>query len=226
MIELRDVTKKYGDTVVLKDANLRIDNGEFVSIVGPSGSGKTTLLNVIAGLLSPTQGEVIVDGVFLYKLSFKERAVARRERFGFIFQTFNLISYLTVIENVEVPLYLAGAKKAEQRRIATELLENVGLGDKLNRLPTDLSVGEQQRVAIARALANNSAVHGVTTERSKHILLADEPTGNLDANTGSEIMKYIQQLNEEGGTILLVTHDSKMAEFADRNIEIIDGRLS
>ena len=215
MIKLRNVTKKYGDTVVLRDVDLRIDNGEFVSIVGPSGSGKTTLLNVVAGLLSPTHGEVIVNGVSLYELGFKERTVIRRKEFGFIFQTFNLISYLRAIENVEVPLYLDGVKRAEQKMIAAELLERVGLGNKLNSFPTDLSVGEQQRVAIARALANNS-----------HILLADEPTGNLDVNAKEELMDYMKQLNGEGVTILLVTHDSEMAKFAGRRIEIVNGRLS
>lgn len=214
MIELRNVTKKYGDMEVVKTANLCVEKGDFVSVLGPSGSGKTTLLNIIAGLLSPTRGEVIVDGVSLYGLSLRKRAVFRRKKFGFIFQTFNLIPYLTTVENVEVPLYLAGIYKKKQKMIASELLEKVGLKDKLNRLPSQLSVGEQQRVAIARALANNPQV-----------ILADEPTGNLDSKTGKEVITYIRRLNEDGGTVLLVTHDREMASFARREIKIVDGRL-
>lgn len=214
MIELRNVTKKYGDMEVVKTANLCVEKGDFLSVLGPSGSGKTTLLNIIAGLLSPTRGEVIVDGVSLYGLSLRERAVFRRKKFGFIFQTFNLIPYLTAVENVEVPLYLAGIYKKKQKMIASELLEKVGLKDKLNRLPSQLSVGEQQRVAIARALANNPQV-----------ILADEPTGNLDSKTGKEVITYIRRLNEDGGTVLLVTHDREMAIFARREIKIVDGRL-
>ncbi len=214
MIELRNVTKKYGDMEVVKTANLCVEKGDFVSVLGPSGSGKTTLLNIIAGLLSPTRGEVIVDGVSLYGLSLRKRAVFRRKKFGFIFQTFNLIPYLTTVENVEVPLYLAGIYKKKQKMIASELLEKVGLKDKLNRLPSQLSVGEQQRVAIARALANNPQV-----------ILADEPTGNLDSKTGKEVITYIRRLNEDGGTVLLVTHDREMASFARREIKIVDRRL-
>jgi len=214
MIELRNVTKKYGDMEVVKAANFQVEKGDFLSVLGPSGSGKTTLLNMIAGLLTPTHGEVMVDGVSLYGLSLRERAVFRRKKFGFIFQTFNLIPYLTAVENVEVPLYLAGIYKKKQKMIASELLEKVGLKDKLNRLPSQLSVGEQQRVAIARALANNPQV-----------ILADEPTGNLDSKTGKEVITYIRRLNEDGGTVLLVTHDREMASFARREIKIVDGRL-
>lgn len=214
MIELRNVTKKYGDMEVVKTANLCVEKGDFLSVLGPSGSGKTTLLNMIAGLLTPTHGEVMVDGVSLYGLSLRERAIFRRKKFGFIFQTFNLIPYLTTVENVEVPLYLAGIYKKKQKMIASELLEKVGLKDKLNRLPSQLSVGEQQRVAIARALANNPQV-----------ILADEPTGNLDSKTGKEVITYIRRLNEDGGTVLLVTHDREMASFARREIKIVDGRL-
>jgi len=214
MIELRNVTKKYGDMEVVKAANFQVEKGDFLSVLGPSGSGKTTLLNMIAGLLTPTHGEVMVDGVSLYGLSLRERAVFRRKKFGFIFQTFNLIPYLTAVENVEVPLYLAGIYKKKQKMIASELLEKVGLKDKLNRLPSQLSVGEQQRIAIARALANNPQV-----------ILADEPTGNLDSKTGKEVITYIRRLNEDGGTVLLVTHDREMASFARREIKIVDGRL-
>lgn len=214
MIELRDVTKMYGNMEIVKDANFQIEKGNFVSVLGPSGSGKTTLLNIIAGLLSPTRGEVIIDGISLYELSLKERVVFRREQFGFIFQTFNLIPYLTVVENVEVPLYLVGIDKKKQKIIASELLEKVGLKDKLNRLPFQLSVGEQQRVAVARALANNPQV-----------ILADEPTGNLDSKTGKDVISYIREFNKDGVTVLLVTHDQEMAAFARREIKIVDGRL-
>ena len=215
MIKVSNITKTYGNIEVLKDVSLEVRSGEFISIVGPSGSGKTTFLNVVAGLLTPTEGEVIVDGVSLYKLSLKHRIAFRRKNFGFIFQTFNLLSYLTAIENVEIPLYLAGAKSADQKLIAKELLDKVGLKERLSHLPSELSIGEQQRVAIARALANNASV-----------MLADEPTGNLDTKTGEEFMRDIERLNAEGVTILLVTHNLEMARFANRQLRIIDGRLA
>lgn len=215
MIKVENITKTYGNIEVLKDVSLEVESGEFISIVGPSGSGKTTLLNVVAGLLTPTEGEVIVDGVSLYKLNLKQRIAFRRKNFGFIFQTFNLLSYLTAIENVEIPLYLAGAKSADQKPVATELLDRVGLKERLSHLPSELSIGEQQRVAIARALANNASV-----------ILADEPTGNLDTRTGEEFMRDIKRLNAEGVTILLVTHNLEMAKFANRQLRIIDGRLA
>jgi len=214
MIKVKNVTKTYGNIEALKDVSLEVRSGEFISIVGPSGSGKTTLLNVIAGLLTPTQGEVTVDGVSLYKLSLKQRIAFRRKKFGFIFQTFNLISYLTAVENVEVPLYLVGAKPADQKLVAKELLDRVGLKQRLSHLPSELSIGEQQRVAIARALANNASV-----------ILADEPTGNLDTKTGGEFMRDIKRLNAGGVTVILVTHNVKMAKFANRQIRIIDGRF-
>ena len=215
MVKVKNITKTYGNIEALKDVSLEVKSGEFISIVGPSGSGKTTLLNVVAGLLTPTEGEVIVDGVSLYKLNLKQRIAFRRKNFGFIFQTFNLLSYLTAIENVEIPLYLAGAKSADQKPVATELLDRVGLKERLSHLPSELSIGEQQRVAIARALANNASV-----------LLADEPTGNLDTRTGEEFMRDIKRLNAEGVTILLVTHNLEMAKFANRQLRIIDGRLA
>lgn len=214
MIKVKNITKTYGNIEALKDVSLEVRSGEFISIVGPSGSGKTTLLNAVAGLLTPTEGEVIVDGVSLYKLSLKQRIAFRRKNFGFIFQTFNLLSYLTAIENVEIPLYLAGVKSADQKLVAKELLHRVGLKERLSHLPSELSIGEQQRVAIARALANNASV-----------ILADEPTGNLDTKTGEEFMREIKRLNTEGITVLLVTHNMEMARFANRQVRIIDGRL-
>ena len=215
MIRITQMSKSYGDVRPLEQVDCHIQSGEFVSIIGPSGSGKTTLLNVMAGLLTPTDGDVEVDGVPLYELNQRDRIAFRRNNFGFVFQSFNLIPYLTSIENVEVPLYLAGEKNGEQKDIAEDLLEIVGLRDKVDRFPGQLSIGEQQRVAIARTLANNPRV-----------IFADEPTGNLDAKAGREIMNHMKELNELGVTIVLVTHDSAMADFAGRKIEIIDGRLT
>ncbi|MFW6150821.1 MAG: ABC transporter ATP-binding protein [Chloroflexota bacterium] len=214
MIALRNMSRRYGHVRALSHASLDIDGGEFVSIVGPSGSGKTTLLSAIGGLLTPTEGEVLVDGSSLYQLPPGERVAFRRKHFGFIFQTFNLLTYLTVVENVEVPLYLAGATRCQQRETATELLHRVGLEHRMQHLPSQLSAGEQQRVAIARALANSPSV-----------VLADEPTGNLDSGGGHDIMKQLQSLNADGVTVLLVTHDTDMAGFASRQVRINDGRV-
>ncbi len=214
MIEVRNVTKIYGAVSALNDVSFEVKNGEFISFVGPSGSGKTTLLNIIAGLLTPTSGEVIVDGKSLYKMSLRERTAFRRKKFGFIFQTYNLISYLTAIENVEVSLYLAGVESARQKKIARGLLEKVGLKERLTHLPSELSTGQQQRVAIARALANNVS-----------IIFADEPTGNLDVKTGRKLMMHIKELNRGGTTVILVTHDPEIAGFADRVMKIVDGRV-
>lgn len=214
MIEVRNVTKVYGRIEALKDVGLKIEDGEFISLLGPSGSGKTTFLNLVSGLLTPTSGQVLVDGVSLYELNPRERTAFRREKFGFIFQAFNLISYLTAIENVEMPLYLAGMLPEKQRVIASQLLEKVGLKDRFFHLPSELSTGEQQRVTIARSLANNASV-----------ILADEPTGNLDTKTGEELMGYVKELNEEGVTVLLVTHDPSVAAFARRSIKVVDGRV-
>ena len=215
MIELKDVTKSYGDITPIKNVTLQIKKGEFISIIGPSGSGKTTLLNIIAGLLTQTHGEVIIDGISLKKINQRDRVAFRRKNFGFIFQSFNLIPYLTAIENVEIPLYLAGIKKNRQENLARELLERVGLHDKGSRFPTQLSIGEQQRVAIARALSN-----------SPKVIFADEPTGNLDIKTGMEVMCYMKELNEMGVTILLVTHDLEAANFSERVLKLSDGRFS
>lgn len=214
MIELKSVTKSYGSIGALNNVSLQIEDGDFIAIVGPSGSGKTTFLNLVAGLLTPTSGETLVDGVSLGKLGPRERAAFRRKKFGFVFQTFNLISYLTAIENVEIPLYFAGAHPTKQRAIAGQLLEKVGLKDRFFHLPSELSLGEQQRVAIARALANNASV-----------ILADEPTGNLDTKTGENLMAYVKELNGQGVTVLLVTHDPAIADFAKRKIKIVDGRI-
>ena len=187
MIEVKHVTKTYGSIEALNDVSLQVEDGDFISIVGPSGSGKTTFLNLVAGLLTPTSGETMVDGVSLYELSPRDRTAFRRKKFGFIFQSFNLIPYLTAIENVEIPLYVAGVRPTKQRAVASRLLDRVGLKDRFYHLPSELSLGEQQRVAIVRALANNASV-----------ILADEPTGNLDTKTGDELIGYVKELNGDG----------------------------
>lgn len=212
VIAVKDMSRRYGHVWALSHVSLNIGGGQFVSIVGPSGSGKTTLLSAIGGLLTPTEGEVLVNGSSLYRLPPGERVAFRRKHFGFIFQTFNLVSYLTVVENVEVPLYLAGATRGQQRATATGLLHRVGLEQRMQHLPSQLSAGEQQRVAIARALANSPSV-----------VLADEPTGNLDTGGGQDVMKQLQALNADGVTVLLVTHDADMAAFASRQVRISDG---
>jgi putative ABC transport system ATP-binding protein len=215
MIEVKNVTKEYENVKALNGIKLSVRDGEFVSIIGPSGSGKTTLLNIIAGLLTPTSGEVIVNDVNIYRLNRRERAAFRRKMFGFIFQAFNLIPYLTAVENVEIPMYLNGVSPTKQKTLAKKLLEKVGLGDRLTHKPSELSIGEQQRVAIVRALANNPSV-----------IFADEPTGNIDRKTGKELIKYLKKLNEDDGvTILLVTHDPEIANFASRKLKIVDGKI-
>jgi len=186
-----------------------------VAIIGPSGSGKSTLLYTIGGLLTPTKGEVSIGGKSIYELSSRERARFRRENIGFIFQTFELLPYLTALENVMLPLHLAGVPSEEQEAAATEALEKVGLGKRADHKPTELSGGEQQRVAVARGIVNNPA-----------ILLADEPTGNLDQKTGNEIMKLLCELHEkEGLTLIFVTHDPEKAKLASRVVEMLDGHI-
>ncbi|MEM2756398.1 MAG: ABC transporter ATP-binding protein, partial [Candidatus Bathyarchaeia archaeon] len=216
---LRDITKIYevGDNKILalSDINLEVKKGDFLAIVGPSGSGKSTLLYTIGGLLTPTEGDVVINGTSIYRLTSKERARFRRENIGFIFQTFELIPYLTALENVMLPLFLTSAPSSEQQERAREALDKVGLSKKAFHKPTELSVGEQQRVAIARGIVNNPA-----------ILLADEPTGNLDQKTGSEIMQILCELHERDElTLITVTHDFRVAKLADRVVEIVDGRI-
>lgn len=212
MIQMHGMTKSFGNVRVIRDLDFRCEKGDFIAITGASGSGKSTLLSVMAGLLSPDRGEVIVEGTSLYDLSLRERAAFRKSKFGFIFQTFNLIPYLTASENIQVPLYLAGVRGEEQARVAENLLGLVGLSGKGSRLPSQLSTGEQQRVAIARALAN-----------SPHIIFADEPAGNLDRDNGEEVMRYLRRLNGSGVTILLVTHDPDIAGYAKRQLKLAEG---
>jgi len=199
----------------LSDVNLKVEKGEFVSIMGPSGSGKTTLLNILGCLDRPTYGKVILDGIDVTKVSERELYKIRRHKVGFIFQNFNLLPYLSAIENVELPMEGTGKSKEEKRKRARELLKLVGLSEREKHRPLRLSSGEQQRVAIARALANNPA-----------IVLADEPTGNLDSKTGYEIVRLLGKLNiEQGTTIIMVTHDSHKAAHAGRMLFLSDGKL-
>ncbi|MEX2177926.1 MAG: ABC transporter ATP-binding protein [Gemmatimonadaceae bacterium] len=217
MLSASHLTKEYqsGDhrLVVLRDVSFSIDQGDFVSIVGPSGSGKTTLLGLLAGLDTPTSGTVQLDGTDLTALDEDGRALLRGEKVGFVFQSFQLIPTLTAIENVQVPLELRGEGNVAER--SRDVLQRVGLGDRLDHFPTQLSGGEQQRVAIARAFANRP-----------RILFADEPTGNLDSDTGTRIVELLESLNRESGsTVVLVTHDLSLARRSRRILRLSDGAL-
>jgi len=218
LIEINRLNKSYesGEECVLAlvDVDLQIERGEFISIMGPSGSGKSTLLTILGGLNHPTQGKVVVDEIPIYQLPLERLADFRREYLGFIFQSFQLIPYLTVVENVMLPLSITGRSNREQVHMAEGILERMGLKGKEKRLPDQLSGGEQERVAIARALVN-----------SPPILLADEPTGNLDSKTGKEIIDLFKSLNEEGQTIIMVTHNPENAAFSFRTIQLLDGKI-
>ena len=219
LIEIRDINKTYqsGDTHVdaIKKMNFYIDDQEFVTIMGQSGSGKSTLLSIIGALNRPTKGSVLVDSLDLYALTAEQRADFRSEYIGFIFQSFQLIPYLTVLENVKLPMAVTGIKKKIKNEMAMDVIEHVGLKGKADRLPDQLSGGEQERVAIARAIVNKPP-----------IILADEPTGNLDSTTAGEIMKLLQSLNKEGHTVIVVTHNPDMEAYASRTIRVADGRLA
>ncbi len=215
--ELVDVRKRYGTrrnyVEALRGISLVIRKGEFVAIMGPSGSGKTTLLSILGLLTKPTSGTVKIFGKDVMKLTDKRATLLRRKTIGFIFQTFNLVPWLTAYENVELALAI-GEYSGNRRRKIMELLSSVGLEHRANHRPTELSGGEQQRVAIARALANDPIV-----------ILADEPTGNLDTTSGLQVMSILRSLVEEGRTVVMVTHDQKMAEMADRIVKIRDGKI-
>jgi putative ABC transport system ATP-binding protein len=217
MLEARNLTKEFDSgthrLTVLREVTFQVPQGAFLAVVGPSGSGKTTLLGLLAGLDTPTRGQVLLDGSDLTGMTEDQRARLRGEKVGFVFQSFQLIPTLTAIENVQVPLELRGERGAAGR--ARELLERVGLGDRLEHFPSQLSGGEQQRVAIARAFVNRP-----------RILFADEPTGNLDAGTGGRIVALLEELNRESGsTIVLVTHDLDLAQRAGRMLRLADGAV-
>jgi len=218
MIKIENLSKTYnskgGSVLALNEISLSIEEGEFISIVGPSGSGKTTLLLCMGGLIHPSCGKVTIEGASIYDLDVKKRAIFRLRNLGFVFQTFNLIPYLTAQENVEIPLSLAGTSDGTQSQRATQLLEKLGLAGRLNHRPRELSIGEQQRVAIARALANNPK-----------IILADEPTGNLDPDTTNETVGYLKLLNQTGITVVMVTHNPGVADAAQRKLRLVGGRL-
>lgn len=219
MIEIVKASKTYhqGEQEVhaLRDVSFRIEKGEFLSIMGPSGSGKSTLLNLIGGLDQPSEGEIFIDGSPLHGITDDDLTLIRRRKVGFIFQFFNLLPILTAVENVSLPLLLDGVPFSRIREKAVHLLESVGLGSRIEHRPEQLSGGEMQRVAIARALVTDPAV-----------LLADEPTGNLDSHRSEEILRLLKQLNRSGQTIIMVTHDSGAASFGTRIIKLKDGSLS
>jgi len=218
MLKMESVSKDYllrGKTIkALDGASLEIARGDFVAVVGPSGSGKSTLLLVLGAMLSPATGRVLIDGKSLYDLHPEERAAIRRKTVGFVFQTFNLVPYLTALENVQVSLFLAGVGERGQKERASSLLGRLGLSDRLDHKPPELSVGQQQRVALARMLANDP-----------RIVLADEPTGNLDPETAESVLSFLSEVNKEGRTVVMVTHDPKAAARANRLLRLHDGKL-
>lgn len=219
MFHFQSVCKQYiqGDKPVtaLSPTTLEISDGEFIAIVGPSGSGKSTMLTLLGGMLAPTAGKVWFGEQSLYDLSVAERAKLRRLKMGFVFQTFNLIPYLTALENVEVPLLLRGDSKSNQRKRGLELLNQVGLGDRAHHKPSQLSTGQQQRVALARTLANDPCV-----------ILADEPTGNLDPESRNQVLTFLEEFHRQGKTIIVVTHDPEVARRAARTLRMTAGSVS
>ncbi len=218
LIDLSGVTKVFltdeVETHALSGIHLKIEKGEFVAIAGPSGCGKSTLLSILGLLDSPTEGQYILNGQPVAKLTAADRARVRNREIGFIFQSFNLIGDLTVFENVELPLTYRGTSSAERKKRAMDSLERVGMGHRAKHLPSQLSGGQQQRVAVARALVGAPAV-----------LLADEPTGNLDSKNGDAVMSLMKELHQGGATIVMVTHDPRFARYADRSVHIFDGRI-
>ncbi len=217
-IQVIQAGKDFGDgdakVTAVRKIDLSIEQGSFISIMGESGSGKSTLLAMLGGLLSPTRGQIVIEGIDLYSLSRTKLADFRREFMGFIFQSFQLVPYLNVLENVQLPLAVTHHSEEDQKTLALSALDKVGLKEKAHRLPNQISGGEQERVAIARAVVNEPP-----------ILFADEPTGNLDSRNSSEVMKLLTKLNSEGQTIVMVTHSRKNAEYGQRIVEVADGRL-
>ncbi len=217
-ITANQVVKEFGDgdarVAAVQGIDLSIEQAGFISIMGESGAGKSTLLSMLGGLLSPTRGEILMEGIDIYSLKRDKLADFRREFMGFIFQSFQLVPYLNVSENVQLPLAVTHHSESNKKSLAMSALERVGLQDKGHRLPNQLSGGEQERVAIARAVVNEPP-----------ILFVDEPTGNLDSRNSADVMNLLKQLNGEGQTIVMVTHSRHNAEYADRIIEVADGRL-
>ncbi|MEN9626042.1 MAG: hypothetical protein RL557_370 [archaeon] len=218
IIKLKNVSKHYrlGNEFIkaVDGVDITINKGDFVAVVGPSGSGKSTMMNLIGALDLATQGDIFLDGINIEKLTESELASLRGKKIGFVFQTFNLIPTLTAIENVTMPMMFQGVPAEVREKRAEQLLEKIGLNHRLHHLPSELSGGERQRVAIARALANNPDV-----------ILADEPTGNLDSKRKQEIAEMFLTLSKEGKTIILVTHDTEVAKFADKVYQLKDGRI-
>jgi putative ABC transport system ATP-binding protein len=218
VIEMRNIVKTYGKgpsaVRALNDVSIKIEEGEFVAILGPSGSGKSTLMNLIGLIDNYDSGTYLLDGVDIKKQSEQRYASIRNEKIGFVFQKYNLISKYTALYNVSLPLLLRGAKNSDARKKAKETLEKVGLGDRVRHRPNQLSGGQQQRVAIARALVGNCS-----------LILADEPTGNLDKKTGVDVIQILASLNDEGKTIVLITHDLNVASKAKRIIKVEDGSI-
>ena len=219
LIELRNVYKIYSEGLesevrALDGVSLEVERGEFVAVVGQSGSGKSTMMNVLGCLDIPTRGDYFLDGVDARELSDKELSRIRNKQIGFIFQQYNLIQNLTVLENVELPLIYQGIDPIDRRELAMEALGRVGLADRAQHKPTQMSGGQQQRVAIARAISTHPP-----------IIMADEPTGALDSRTGHEVLGFLQQLNKEGSTVILITHDNGIAATARRVVRIADGKI-
>lgn len=219
ILDMKNIVKEYivGGEVsrVLKGIDLKVDRGEFLAVLGPSGSGKSTLMNIIGCLDVPTSGEYVLDGRAIADQDESQLALVRNKEIGFIFQSFFLMQRQTALQNVKMPLIYANMSEKAQNERAREMLEKVGLGDKTDYYPNQLSGGQQQRVAIARALANNPT-----------ILLADEPTGALDQKTGKAVMELFHELNEDGRTIIMITHDAHIASHAKRIVKILDGNIS
>jgi putative ABC transport system ATP-binding protein len=217
-ITAENLKKTYGSgeaiVTAVSDISFKIEPGEFIGVMGESGAGKSTLLSIMGAMNAPTSGQFVVDDIDVYSLTQEKQADFRREFLGFIFQSFHLVPYLTVFENVMLPLTIIKASRKHKRALVENALSQVGLLDKADRLPNQISGGEKERVAIARAVVNEPPV-----------LLADEPTGNLDSKTSAEIMKLLQRLNADGMTIIMVTHSSECAQYARRLMQVADGRL-
>lgn len=219
MIKFQNVSKKYKKrnkiVKALDDVSFEVNKGDFIAVVGPSGSGKSTFLLTLGGMLTPETGKVIIENDSIYDLNYDQRSLIRQKKIGFVFQTHNLIPYLTAKENVQLPLMIAGAKKEEQEKKAEDLLNKLGLGDRLDHKPSELSIGQQQRVALARVLANNPS-----------IILADEPTGSLDPDSRQKVISFLTDLNKQGKTIIFVTHDLQNISSVKKIYKIDEGCLS